>query len=98
MKMNWKRILLVVLCVGLVFALCACSNQSESSVANAEQKDTWGFIEIGRDKSVGSYYHRTYYDPKTLVIYDLVCIYEGGSFSPRYNADGSLMLYDGPTK
>lgn len=108
MKKNWKQILLVVLCIGLVFALCACSSQEDNGQVIVKTREEIaiaipGYVCIAKQcmrelngvNTVATCY--TYYSTDDMGLYDLIVYHDGyasgASFTPRLNLDGTIKKY-----
>lgn len=83
-----KRSLILLLILVLVVIMSGCSKSSDptNDILFAKLRDIPDFA---------GYHHSLWYDTETGVIY--MCTYglNTNSFTPLYNADGSLKIWDG---
>ena len=83
-----KRSLIFLLILALAVVLSGCSLKGDSA-------DDIPFAKLRDLSDFAGYHHSLWYDTETGVVY--MCTYglNTNSFTPLYNADGSLKIWDG---
>ena len=80
-----KRFTAIVLAIVIIVTLTACTKTEKEDPPYRSR-----FVIVER---TGEW--KIAYDRETLVMYSVSRGYAYGNFSPLYNADGSLLLYEG---
>lgn len=87
-----KRFIALILMVIVIASLVGCANVEDS------QDDTWddlGFTVLDHVGHTTSFDYYIVYDNETNVIYYLSPTSTGIALSPRYDANGEIMIYKG---
>ena len=94
-----KRVLIFVLLIALIAGLSGCSSKGDSA-DDIEARKICNFKRIYNNVNFGVLQHDAIFvDELTGVIYVAIRpYYYGGGFTPLYNADGTLKIWDGYKK
>lgn len=91
-----KRIASVVLAIMMVICLVGCGTAQYQESAVGKDEENWGYFTVISKHGIGgfgSYY--IVYANDTKVMYVLSDgNYNHGAFTPLYNADGTLQIYE----
>lgn len=93
-----KRMFIFVLLIALIAGLSGCSSKSDSA-DDIEARKICNFKKIYANVNVGIYPDDDIYvDELTGVLYLRTCLSGCDGFTPLYNADGTLKIWDGYKK
>lgn len=93
-----KRVLIFVLLIAMIAGLSGCSSKGDSA-DDIEARKICNFKKIYSNINVGIYsVDDIYVDELTGVLYLRTCGFNCNGFTPLYNADGTLKIWDGYKK
>lgn len=93
-----KRVFIFVLLIALIVGLSGCSSKGDSA-DDIEARKICNFKKIYENVDVGIYHNDDIYvDKLTGVLYLRTCLKGCDGFTPLYNADGTLKIWDGYMK
>lgn len=90
-----KKLIAIIVAILLCFILASCGSSKDST--SAFISDRFKIISSNEliDTQTNRYKEMFLYDTQTKVIYVFVKENYSGGLSPLYNADGTLMIYEG---
>lgn len=87
----FRLVISMMIVIVILGFLISCKPQPTVNTYSTD----WRFIRVSDTINYGNYAEVVLYDKETKVMYIFYRSGSGGGLCPIYNADGSLMLYEG---